>query len=30
MVEQDNGLYTYPDMPVPLPIVFSLKAHKDQ
>ena len=30
MVKQENGLYTYPDMPVPLPIVFSLKAHKDK
>lgn len=29
MVEQDNGLFTFPDMPVSLPILFSLKAHKE-
>lgn len=30
MVMQESGLYTYPDMPVPLPIIFSLKAHKEE
>jgi len=28
MVQREDGLYTFPDMPVPLPIVFSLKAYK--
>jgi len=30
MVQQENGLYCYPDMPVELPIIFSLKAHKER
>jgi hypothetical protein len=30
MVRQENGLYTYPDLPVPLPIVFSLRARKEK
>jgi len=29
MAKQASGLYSYPDMPVPLPILFSLRAHKD-
>ncbi len=28
MVQRADGLYTFPDMSVPLPVVFSLKAHK--
>lgn len=29
MVKQESGLYSYPDMPVPLPILFLLRAHKE-
>jgi SAM-dependent methyltransferase len=29
MVARDDGLYTYSNMPVPLPIVFTLKARKE-
>ena len=28
MVEQEDGLFTLPGMPVELPVIFSLKAHK--
>ncbi len=30
MVVREDGLYTFPDMPVPLPVVFSLKACKER
>jgi SAM-dependent methyltransferase len=30
MVQREDGLYTMPGMPVDLPIVFSLKAYKDE
>ena len=29
MVQREDGLYSFPDIPVPLPILFSLKAYKD-
>ena len=29
MVQREDGLYTFPNMPVPLPILFSLKARKE-
>ena len=29
MKERGDGLYTFPNMPVPLPVVFSLKARKE-
>lgn len=29
MVRQEDGLYAFPDMPVRLPMIFSLKAHKE-
>jgi SAM-dependent methyltransferase len=29
MVQREDGFYSFPDMPVPLPILFSLKAFKD-
>jgi SAM-dependent methyltransferase len=29
MVQREDGLFSYPNMPVPLPILFSLKAHKE-
>ncbi len=29
MVQREDGLYTFPGMPVPLPILFSLKASKE-
>jgi SAM-dependent methyltransferase len=29
MVQREDGLYTFPNMPVALPVMFSLKAHKE-
>lgn len=29
MTPREDGMYTFPNMPVPLPVVFSLKAHKE-
>jgi hypothetical protein len=29
MVQREDGLYSFPDIPVPLPILFSIKAFKD-
>jgi len=29
MVKREDGLFTFPNMPVPLPVVFSLKARKE-
>lgn len=29
MVQSEDGLYTFPNMPVSLPILFSLKARKE-
>lgn len=30
MIQRADGLYTFPDLPVPLPIIFSLKAQQTQ
>jgi SAM-dependent methyltransferase len=30
MTQRADGLYTFEDMPVPLPILFSLKAHREE
>jgi hypothetical protein len=30
MVRQEDGLYAFPNMPVPLPMIFSLRAHKEK